>query len=195
MTFPDDLRIGDAERDAAMEALREHYAQGRLTHEELDERLDMVLSARTGRDLALAGAELPDLYGPHGAVADGGGEYGEQWEHHPWAHRSRGREWREAHRLRHAQRHGHPGWPPHAASWQNPATLQQFAAWQRAAARHHRGERRGGHPAVAVLFVMIVVTAITGFGALKFLFLAWLVMAVAGMFHHRRWHHHGHMRR
>lgn len=65
MTSRDDLRIGDAERDAVMTALREHYAQGRLTHEELDERLELTLSARTGRELALAGADLPDLHGSH----------------------------------------------------------------------------------------------------------------------------------
>ncbi|HUA30142.1 MAG TPA: DUF1707 domain-containing protein, partial [Streptosporangiaceae bacterium] len=35
-----DLRIGDAEREAAAASLREHYAQGRLTLEEFNERLD-----------------------------------------------------------------------------------------------------------------------------------------------------------
>ncbi|MFC7649612.1 DUF1707 domain-containing protein [Streptosporangium lutulentum] len=65
MTARDDLRIGDAEREAVMTALREHYAQGRLTHEELDERLELALSSRTGRELALVGADLPDLYGSH----------------------------------------------------------------------------------------------------------------------------------
>nr|BFE81534.1 hypothetical protein GCM10020093_041350 [Planobispora longispora] len=60
----DDLRVGDAERDAAMAVLREHYAHGRLTHEELDERLGLALSARTGGDLARAQENLPDPYEP-----------------------------------------------------------------------------------------------------------------------------------
>ncbi|GGS51913.1 hypothetical protein GCM10010156_08200 [Planobispora rosea] len=60
----DDLRVGDAEREAAMAVLREHYAQGRLTYEELDERLGLALSARTGGDLARTQENLPDLYGP-----------------------------------------------------------------------------------------------------------------------------------
>ncbi|MEU9830799.1 DUF1707 domain-containing protein [Streptosporangium sp. NPDC048047] len=59
MTSHDDLRIGDAERDAAVSALREHYARGRLTLEEFGERVDLVLAARTGRELSRAGADLP----------------------------------------------------------------------------------------------------------------------------------------
>ncbi|MGN9841842.1 DUF1707 domain-containing protein [Nonomuraea sp. H19] len=54
-----DLRIGDAEREQTMAALREHFAQGRLTHEELDERLDQTLTAKTARDLAKVTADLP----------------------------------------------------------------------------------------------------------------------------------------
>ncbi|MEU0516601.1 DUF1707 domain-containing protein [Streptosporangium sp. NPDC006007] len=103
MTSPDDLRIGDAERDAAMTALREHYAQGRLTHEELGERLELVLSARTGRDLALAGADLPDLYGSHPGRPEGpGGAMGDGesvWP--PWAGRAGPGEWRGARGRRH----------------------------------------------------------------------------------------------
>ncbi|MDA0638329.1 DUF1707 domain-containing protein [Nonomuraea sp. MCN248] len=59
----DDLRVGDAEREQTMAALREHFAQGRLTHEELDERLDQALAARTVRDLTRVTADLPG-HGP-----------------------------------------------------------------------------------------------------------------------------------
>ncbi|MEV2272255.1 DUF1707 SHOCT-like domain-containing protein [Nonomuraea africana] len=59
MTTADELRIGDAERDRTMEALREHYAQGRLTREELDERLDLTLTAKTAGQLARVCADLP----------------------------------------------------------------------------------------------------------------------------------------
>jgi hypothetical protein len=58
-----DLRIGDAERDAVTEALHEHFAKGRLTREELDERLGSALSARTEGDLREIVRDLPD---PHG---------------------------------------------------------------------------------------------------------------------------------
>ena len=54
-----DLRIGDAERDAATARLREHAARGRLTLEELDERLDRALAARTRAELAVLEDDLP----------------------------------------------------------------------------------------------------------------------------------------
>jgi uncharacterized membrane protein len=44
-----DLRIADADRDAAAAFLREHYAQGRLTLEEFNQRLDAVFAATTQR--------------------------------------------------------------------------------------------------------------------------------------------------
>jgi Domain of unknown function (DUF1707) len=42
-----DLRIGDADREAAAASLREHYAQGRLTLDEFNQRLDAVFAATT----------------------------------------------------------------------------------------------------------------------------------------------------
>lgn len=53
------LRIGDAERDAAASALGEHYAAGRLTKDEYDERADDVSMARFDADLAPLFADLP----------------------------------------------------------------------------------------------------------------------------------------
>jgi Domain of unknown function (DUF1707) len=53
------LRIGDAERDAAAASLREHYAQGRLTLEEFNERLDAVYKATTQSQLSLITRDLP----------------------------------------------------------------------------------------------------------------------------------------
>ncbi|MDF5757931.1 DUF1707 domain-containing protein [Spongiactinospora sp. TRM90649] len=66
MTSRDDLRVGDAERDETMSALREHFAQGRLTSEELDERLGLALGAKTRGDLARLSEDLP----PAHAVAE-----------------------------------------------------------------------------------------------------------------------------
>jgi hypothetical protein len=55
------VRIGDAEREAATSSLREHYARGRLTHEEFQQRLDAVFAARTDLDLAKINADLPHI--------------------------------------------------------------------------------------------------------------------------------------
>ena len=56
---PHVLRIGDAERDAAATDLGEHFAAGRLTLDELNERLDAVFSARTFGQLNRIMADLP----------------------------------------------------------------------------------------------------------------------------------------
>jgi len=56
-------RIGDAEREAAVSALGEHYAAGRLTREEHDERSGRALSARTESELWPLFADLPPLRG------------------------------------------------------------------------------------------------------------------------------------
>jgi hypothetical protein len=53
------IRIGDAEREAAATSLREHYAAGRLTMEEFQERLDATFAAKTNLDLAKITADLP----------------------------------------------------------------------------------------------------------------------------------------
>src|SRR5277367_6829995 len=58
---PHRLRIGDAERDAATADLGEHYAAGRLNLDELHERVDSVLAAKTFGQLA---AVMEDLPGP-----------------------------------------------------------------------------------------------------------------------------------
>jgi hypothetical protein len=56
---PHALRIGNAERDAAAADLSEHYAAGRLTFDELSERLDAVFSAKTFGQLMRIMADLP----------------------------------------------------------------------------------------------------------------------------------------
>src|SRR4051812_7590767 len=53
------LRASDTERERYAELLREHAAQGRLTIDELDERLDRVYAARTHGELAPVVADLP----------------------------------------------------------------------------------------------------------------------------------------
>ena len=56
---PTPQRIGDAERDRAAELLREHMAQGRLSAEEFDERIDAALKAKVATDLDPLFTDLP----------------------------------------------------------------------------------------------------------------------------------------
>jgi DNA-binding MarR family transcriptional regulator len=56
-----DVRIGDADREAAAAALGEHFAQGRLTLDELDARLDAALSATTQGEISQVTWDLPDV--------------------------------------------------------------------------------------------------------------------------------------
>jgi hypothetical protein len=53
------VRVSDAERDAVAAQLREHYAQGRLSLDELNERLDRAFASRTRADLQAVTSDLP----------------------------------------------------------------------------------------------------------------------------------------
>jgi DNA-binding PadR family transcriptional regulator len=55
----DRIRISDADRERATARLRDHYAEGRLTREELDERVTAALNARIIGDLRRVMADLP----------------------------------------------------------------------------------------------------------------------------------------
>jgi hypothetical protein len=55
----DRIRISDADRERVTAWLRDHYAEGRLTTEELDERVSAALSAKTVGDLRPLVADLP----------------------------------------------------------------------------------------------------------------------------------------
>lgn len=54
-----EMRVGDADREATAAELREHYASGRLTLEELNQRLDQALAAKTRADLTACMRDLP----------------------------------------------------------------------------------------------------------------------------------------
>jgi hypothetical protein len=64
-----DLRIGDAERDAITLQLREHFAAGRLTIDELTERIDAALTAKTQRQIDALMADLPKMPTPRRPAA------------------------------------------------------------------------------------------------------------------------------
>lgn len=55
------LRVSDAERDAVVAELGEHFQAGRLSQEEFGERMAKALSSRTGRDLDVVLNDLPPL--------------------------------------------------------------------------------------------------------------------------------------
>jgi hypothetical protein len=56
----DRIRISDADREQVTARLREHFAEGRLSSDELEERITGALSAKTFGDLRRLMADLPD---------------------------------------------------------------------------------------------------------------------------------------
>src|ERR1700689_3621315 len=54
-----EMRVGDAEREAAAAEVREHFASGRLTQEQRNQRLDPTLAAQTRGDLNAVFTDLP----------------------------------------------------------------------------------------------------------------------------------------
>jgi hypothetical protein len=56
-----DLRASDEQREGAAQEIREHFAAGRLTDEELSDRVQAAYGARTEGDLKTLLADLPKL--------------------------------------------------------------------------------------------------------------------------------------
>ncbi|MEN3534163.1 DUF1707 domain-containing protein [Microbispora sp. ZYX-F-249] len=183
------LRIGDRERDEVTRLLHDAFAQGRITREELDERLDATLSARTAEDLRRVTADLPGAWpdDPRQAGAHHGGRRaGGPW--HP----------------------GSPGLPggapgPYGGPWTGAGAWGPHPGppWAR---RHHHGPARGpagrrgamtrtrGGPApialaaVAILVVGLLTGAWPLFVIGRLLLVVWLVTTVVGLIRRR---HHG----
>jgi hypothetical protein len=85
MMMNDQMRVSDADREQVTARLREHFAAGRLTSDELDERISAALNARTVADLRQVMADLPE-------PVPAGAQPGEipPWSGHgprPWAGR------------------------------------------------------------------------------------------------------------
>jgi hypothetical protein len=75
-----DLRVGDADRRAAVDELQRHYVEGRLSSEELSERVSQALAARTFGDLSNLLADLPSLDRPgQEQLPPGPQHHPEQW--------------------------------------------------------------------------------------------------------------------
>jgi uncharacterized membrane protein len=93
MATEHNVRVSDAERESVAAQLREHYAQGRLTLDELNERLDRAFSSRTRTDLNAVTFDLP-YSPPSGRLpSDGvrrgslgpGGRDGQSWSRREWS--------------------------------------------------------------------------------------------------------------
>jgi DUF1707 SHOCT-like domain len=91
----DRMRVSDADREAVTTRLRDHFAEGRLTPGELDERVSAALNAKTFGELRPLTADLPGPapVPPRTAAQPQWG--GPTWGGPPWG----GRPWR---------RHRHP---------------------------------------------------------------------------------------
>src|SRR5256885_14833229 len=95
--------LSDADRARLAAILREHYAQGRLSLEELQRRVGVVLAAELAAEAAAAMNDLPPL-APTGTK------------------KSKGR--------RHAQTAApEPGWLPTAERFRDPTTGQIMRVW------------------------------------------------------------------
>ena len=152
MSTQPNLRIGDAERDAIAAELREHFAHGRLTLEEFNERLDAVLTAKTQGDLIPITADLPHVR-PAGPPLPG----------------SRGRSHDGPAQSASSTYFGPVGWPDHAdtrlpgwsktghdtTTWYGPGwywTAGSGSSWQRS----RRGSQtHGGSAALATILAAL----------------------------------------
>ncbi len=54
-----DMRASDADRDRVVDMLRDHAAAGRLSADELEERIEVALAARTAGELDALLTDLP----------------------------------------------------------------------------------------------------------------------------------------
>jgi hypothetical protein len=95
----DRIRVSDADREAVTARLRDHFAEGRLTTAELDERVSAALNAKTFGDLRSLTADLPGpapvpprtAARPHSGGPRWGGPRwgGPPWGGPPWVRRRR----------------------------------------------------------------------------------------------------------
>jgi len=58
---PGDLRVSDQDRERAVQEMREHFAVGGLTEDEMDERVQAAVRAQSQSELAAIRQDLPRL--------------------------------------------------------------------------------------------------------------------------------------
>ena len=115
------VRVGDADREAIAAQLRDHYADGRLTLDELNERLDQAFAAKTKADLNVVMRDLPHVARPFSdAPAAGFGN-------------------------------GAPAWPTRSD-------------WDYGTGNGRRGARAAFAPLLVLMWVALIIGAVTLFG-------------------------------
>jgi hypothetical protein len=85
----DRMRVSDADREQVTARLREHFAEGRLSSEELDERITATLNAKTFGDLRSIMTDLPEP-GPTGPAGPRPGQVPAPWATRPVSRYRRG---------------------------------------------------------------------------------------------------------
>ncbi|GAA1020183.1 hypothetical protein Aple_102440 [Acrocarpospora pleiomorpha] len=174
---PKDLRIGDRERDQVTQALHDAFAQGRITREELDERLETTLTARTAGDLKTVLSDLVAPDDPANPVFP---------RREPYAYRGDLATWGHHYAHHHAIHQGiHHG--IHQARAQRHA--ERRAHWE---AQRQSGRRSGRPPFLPMILAFALVVGIaTGsiFVVFKVALVIWLGAMVFGIARHRRSHH------
>jgi hypothetical protein len=84
-----EMRVSDAEREAAAAELQEHFASGRLNQDELNERVAAAFAAKTRGDLNTIFTDLPSSgHGWTSASGPFGSDGARVGERDPWAHPS-----------------------------------------------------------------------------------------------------------
>lgn len=188
----DHIRTADADREQVAERLREHYAQGRLSAEEFDERLTAALGATTFGDLRQTLTDLPEPGTGPGGTQNAAGPGARPGGDRP-GRRPHGPVWS-----------GRPGWGPPGSGgsgWGGPgwAGARWAAATWAGPRRRHRPFRRGMRILPLLLIALILALVIPGLGWLfvtliKVMLVLWLLAMVAGAIalfrfrrHLRRW--------
>ena len=64
MTISPDMRAGDEDRDRTVSLIREAYAEGRLTTDEFQQRMDQAHQSKTYGELAALTTDLPAMPTP-----------------------------------------------------------------------------------------------------------------------------------
>ena len=107
-------QLADADRERLVALLREHYAHGSLSLDELRRRVGVVLAAEYSDEAMAAVADLPLLAG--GATAGSGGPGGPRMP--------------IGQRRRHAQAAAPgPGWTPTPERFRDPSTKKIMRVW------------------------------------------------------------------
>jgi hypothetical protein len=145
MATGSNFRVGDADREAAAAQLRDHYADGRLTLDELNERLDLALAAKTKADLNAVMLDLPPVVTGTPVSTAGPGGQGNSWQGPSW----QGPRWQ-------------------GNSWQGDGGGQGSGGWQ-GAGWHGNGGYRGGMrwafaPVIGLMWLLVIVGGMFAFG-------------------------------